>query len=58
MAGGAGAGPAVQQALEGVEDLGGPEDQPADGHLDARPVSTAVNNVRNNDPHLLAPVSL
>ncbi|MET9956500.1 SOS response-associated peptidase [Streptomyces sp. NPDC006339] len=27
--------------------------QPADGHLDARPVSMAVNNVRNNGPHLL-----
>jgi putative SOS response-associated peptidase YedK len=28
---------------------------PADGHLDARVVSTAVNNVRNNGPELLAP---
>jgi putative SOS response-associated peptidase YedK len=28
-------------------------DQPAGGHLDARPVSTAVNNVRNNGPQLL-----
>ena len=27
--------------------------QPANGHLDARPVSTAVNNVRNNGRHLL-----
>lgn len=27
--------------------------QPADGHLDAWPVSTAVNNVRNNGPQLL-----
>lgn len=27
--------------------------QPADGQLDARPVSTAVNDVRNNGPHLL-----
>lgn len=27
--------------------------QPADGHLDARAVSPAVNNVRNNGPHLL-----
>ncbi|MFF9477967.1 SOS response-associated peptidase [Streptomyces sp. NPDC014733] len=26
---------------------------PAAGHLDARAVSTAVNNVRNNGPHLL-----
>ncbi|MEU1466328.1 SOS response-associated peptidase [Streptomyces sp. NPDC005727] len=32
--------------------------QPADGYLDARPVSTAVNNVRNNGPQLLDPVSL
>ena len=27
--------------------------RPADGHLDARPVSPAVNNVRNNGPQLL-----
>jgi putative SOS response-associated peptidase YedK len=27
--------------------------RPADGHLDARPVSPAVNSVRNNGPHLL-----
>lgn len=32
--------------------------QPAGGHLDARPVSTAVNNVRNNGPQRLDPVSL
>ncbi|MEU7429250.1 SOS response-associated peptidase [Streptomyces sp. NPDC040750] len=32
--------------------------QPGGGHLDARPVSTAVNNVRNNGPHLLDPVSM
>ncbi|MYQ94401.1 SOS response-associated peptidase [Streptomyces sp. SID4946] len=32
-------------------------DQPAGGHLDARPVSTAVNNVRNNGPQLLAEVT-
>ncbi|MGW3458944.1 SOS response-associated peptidase [Streptomyces olivaceoviridis] len=31
--------------------------QPADGHLEAHPVSTAVNNVRNNGPQLLDPVS-
>lgn len=30
---------------------------PADGHLDARPVSTAVNSVRNNGPHLLDEVA-
>ncbi|GGW49522.1 DUF159 family protein [Streptomyces xantholiticus] len=27
--------------------------RPADGNLDVRPVSTAVNSVRNNGPHLL-----
>lgn len=27
--------------------------QPAEGHLKARPISTAVNNVRNNGPQLL-----
>ncbi|MFF1547661.1 SOS response-associated peptidase [Streptomyces sp. NPDC058291] len=32
--------------------------QPAGGHLDARPVSPAVNNVRNNGPQLLDAVSL
>ncbi|MFF9771865.1 SOS response-associated peptidase [Streptomyces sp. NPDC014636] len=32
--------------------------QPAGGHLNARPVSKAVNNVRNNGPHLLDAVSL
>lgn len=32
-------------------------DQPAGGHLNARPVSTAVNNVHNNGPHLLDPVA-
>lgn len=31
--------------------------RPADGHLDARPVSTAVNSVRNNGPRLLDPVT-
>ncbi|MEU1594776.1 SOS response-associated peptidase [Streptomyces sp. NPDC005708] len=30
---------------------------PADGRLAARPVSTAVNNVRNNGPQLLDPVT-
>lgn len=29
---------------------------PADGDLTVRPVSTAVNSVRNNGPELLAPV--
>ncbi|MFJ6837062.1 SOS response-associated peptidase [Streptomyces sp. NPDC091209] len=32
--------------------------QPADGHLDARPVSPAVNSVRNNGPHLLDEIPL
>ncbi len=32
--------------------------QPGGGHLDARPVSTAVNNVRNNGPHLLDTASM
>ncbi|MFF8478601.1 SOS response-associated peptidase [Streptomyces sp. NPDC015414] len=32
--------------------------QPAGGHLEARPVSTAVNSVRNNGPQLLNPISL
>ncbi|MEV5427999.1 SOS response-associated peptidase [Streptomyces sp. NPDC052701] len=31
--------------------------RPADGRLDARPVSTAVNNVRNNGPQLLDQVA-
>jgi putative SOS response-associated peptidase YedK len=31
--------------------------QPADGHLNARPVSTAVNNTHNNGPHLLDEVT-
>ncbi|MGW1171234.1 SOS response-associated peptidase [Streptomyces sp. NPDC002550] len=35
------------------DDLRALLDQPAGGHLDARPVSTAVNNVRNNGPQLL-----
>ncbi|MEV6839379.1 SOS response-associated peptidase [Streptomyces sp. NPDC051133] len=38
--------------------LRAPLGQPANGHLDARPVSTVVNNVRNNGPHLLDTVSL
>jgi putative SOS response-associated peptidase YedK len=29
--------------------------EPAAGHLGARQVSLAVNNVRNNGPHLLDP---
>ncbi|MFJ8200852.1 SOS response-associated peptidase [Streptomyces sp. NPDC096152] len=37
--------------VAGLRELLGP---PAGGHLDARPVSTAVNNVRNNGPELVA----
>ncbi|MFH9011612.1 SOS response-associated peptidase [Streptomyces sp. NPDC017943] len=36
-----------------TEDLRALLTQPADGNLRARPVSTAVNNVRNNGAHLL-----
>ncbi|MFF9060395.1 SOS response-associated peptidase [Streptomyces sp. NPDC101213] len=31
--------------------------RPADGHLEARPVSPAVNNARTDGPHLLDPVT-
>lgn len=41
-----------------LEDLRALLTQPADGRLDARPVSTAVNSVRNNGPQLLAEVTL
>ncbi|MFD5449448.1 SOS response-associated peptidase [Streptomyces sp. NPDC127100] len=33
-------------------------ERPADGRLDARPVSTAVNNVRNNGPQLVEAVTV
>ncbi|MFF5973944.1 SOS response-associated peptidase [Streptomyces sp. NPDC012769] len=36
-----------------TEDLRARLTQPGDGNLDARPVSPAVNDVRNNGPHLL-----
>ncbi|GGN80145.1 DUF159 family protein [Streptomyces albiflavescens] len=36
-----------------IEDLRALLTEPAGGHLDAWPVSTAVNNVRNNGPQLL-----
>ncbi|MYR42852.1 SOS response-associated peptidase family protein, partial [Streptomyces sp. SID5910] len=32
-------------------------EQPGGGRLDARPVSTAVNNVRNNGPQLVEAVT-
>ncbi|MEU9099590.1 SOS response-associated peptidase [Streptomyces sp. NPDC048361] len=31
--------------------------RPADGHLDTRPVATTVNDVRNNGPQLVAPLT-
>jgi putative SOS response-associated peptidase YedK len=37
-----------------IADLRALLEQPAAGHLSARPVSTAVNNVRNNNAELLA----
>ncbi|MEV8038131.1 SOS response-associated peptidase [Streptomyces sp. NPDC086182] len=38
---------------QNTDDLRGLLTRPADGHLAVRPVSQAVNNVRNNGPHLL-----
>ncbi|MFI8823942.1 SOS response-associated peptidase [Streptomyces sp. NPDC053431] len=38
---------------EDTDDLRALLTQPADGRLDARPVSSAVNSVRNNGPHLV-----
>lgn len=40
-----------------VEELRALLTRPADGNLDARPVSTAVNNTRNNGAHLLDAVT-
>ena len=40
-----------------ADELRGLLTRPADGHLNARPVSTAVNNTRNNGPHLLDEVT-
>lgn len=42
---------------QNTEDLRALLTQPADGRLDARIVSMAVNNVRNNGPHLLDAVT-
>lgn len=42
---------------QNTEDLRALLSQPAGGLLDARPVSTAVNNVRNHSPHLLDEVA-
>ncbi|MDT9688923.1 SOS response-associated peptidase [Streptomyces sp. P9(2023)] len=42
---------------QNTEDLRALLTQPADGRLDARLVSMAVNNVRNNSPHLLDAVT-
>ncbi|MFG3016147.1 SOS response-associated peptidase [Streptomyces cinerochromogenes] len=47
----------LDPANQDAEELRALLGQPAGGHLEARPVSTAVNNVRNNGPHLLDPVS-
>ena len=41
-----------------VADLRALLEQPASGHLTARPVSTAVNSVRNDGPELLDPADL
>ncbi|MFI9248262.1 SOS response-associated peptidase [Streptomyces sp. NPDC053086] len=48
----------LDPANQDTEELHALLGQPASGHLDARPVSPAVNNVRNNGPHLLDPVDL
>ncbi|MGW8799268.1 SOS response-associated peptidase [Streptomyces sp. NPDC055775] len=42
---------------QNTDDLRALLTQPAGGLLNARPVSTAVNNVRNNGPHLLDEVA-
>ncbi|MFG3349866.1 SOS response-associated peptidase [Streptomyces sp. NPDC048018] len=42
---------------QNTDDLRALLTQPAGGRLDARPVSPAVNNVRNNGPHLLDPAT-
>ncbi|MFF8948598.1 SOS response-associated peptidase [Streptomyces sp. NPDC014940] len=48
----------LDPAHQDQEDLRALLGRPADGHLDALPVSTAVNNVRNNGPQLLDPIRL
>ncbi|MGW5330313.1 SOS response-associated peptidase [Streptomyces sp. NPDC004014] len=48
----------LDPAHQDQEDLRALLGRPAGGHLDALPVSTAVNNVRNNGPQLLDPVRL
>jgi hypothetical protein len=42
-------------AHQNTDDLRAQFDSPAQGQLDARAVNTAVNNVRNDGPHLLDP---
>ncbi|MFB7864210.1 SOS response-associated peptidase [Streptomyces sp. NPDC056069] len=42
---------------QNTDDLRALLTRPAGGRLDARPVSPAVNNVRNNGPHLLDPAT-
>ncbi|MFH9819322.1 SOS response-associated peptidase [Streptomyces sp. NPDC017230] len=46
----------LDPAHQDPEGLRGLLNQPGDGHLNARPVSTAVNNVRNDGPRLLEDV--
>ncbi|MFF0852993.1 SOS response-associated peptidase [Streptomyces sp. NPDC003280] len=48
----------LDPAHQDQEDLRALLDRPAGGRLDALPVSTAVNNVRNNGPQLLDPIRL
>ncbi|GEK01249.1 SOS response-associated peptidase [Streptomyces sp. 1-11] len=48
----------LDPAQQDQEDLRTLLGRPAGGHLDALPVSTAVNNVRNNGPRLLDPIRL
>ncbi|MER7151980.1 SOS response-associated peptidase [Streptomyces lydicus] len=43
----------LDPAHQDADELRALLDTPADGHLHARAVTTAVNNVRNNGPHLL-----
>ena len=45
----------LNPAHQDIADLRALLEQPAAGHLAVRPVSTAVNSVRNNDPSLLEP---
>ncbi|WP_217236327.1 hypothetical protein [Streptomyces sp. AC555_RSS877] len=48
----------VRLALTVEDDLRSLLTQLADGHLDAKPVSLAVNNVRNHGPQLLDEIAV